>query len=142
MKKILATVLTAATFALGANVAKSDEGGMFTVITNADDQTRMMALVLTRQAVDRGREARILLCSYGAELALQDYEGPSFEPAGRNPQQMLQGLINDGVQVEVCAIYLPQADADESDLIDGVGAAKPPQVGEYMGREDVRYFTF
>lgn len=116
---------------------------MFTVITSDSAETQMMALILTMQAVQQQRDARVLLCDAGGDVARTDVEdGPVFEPAGRSPQQMLRGLIKQGVQVDVCAIYLPQRDADESDLIDGVGAAKAPEVGDHMADPDVRYFSF
>jgi len=50
--------------------------------------------------------------------------------------------MNNGVQVDVCGIYLPNRDYTEADLMDGIGTAAPPEVAEYMKQEGVRYFTF
>ena len=135
---LIGLVLTA--FAASPAAASDD---LFTVITSGSDETRMMALILTMQAVNQEREARVLLCDAGGDLAVADEpEGPVFEPAGMTPRQLLRGLIDRGVRVDVCAIYLPQRAYDESDLIDGVGSAQADEVGAYMAEPDVRYFSF
>ena len=140
---LLKRMLVAVTLLLLATPAMAERNPMFTVITSADHETRMMALILSMQALNQERSVRVLLCGDGGELALADAdEGPVFEPAGRTPRQMLRGLIDQGVQVDVCAIFLPQRDADEGSLIDGVGSARADEVGAYMAKPEVRYFTF
>ncbi len=136
-------MLVAITLLLLALPAMAERNPMFTVITSAEEETQMMALILSMQAIEQDRSVRILLCDAGGELALADKdEGTVFEPAGRTPQQLLTGLIQRGVQVDVCAIFLPQREAGEDDLIEGVGSARAPEVGEYMATPEVRYFTF
>ena len=120
----------------------SSDNELFVVVTSGDAETQMMAMVLATQSLNQDVNVRILLCSDGGDLALKVSEFPSFEPAGRSPKQLLTGLIDRGVQVEVCGIYLPNRDVDESELIDGVGPAAPPDVARYMKQENVRYFTF
>ncbi|MBP3191846.1 DsrE family protein [Natronogracilivirga saccharolytica] len=65
-----------------------------------------------------------------------------FVQADRSPGDLLNNLTAQGVQVEVCGIYLPNREADEDDLAEGIGMAAPPEVAEYMRQEHVRYFTF
>ena len=56
--------------------------------------------------------------------------------------QMLSGLLKAGATVEVCALFLPNADRAPTDLTDGVTVAKPPEVAAYMLKPGVRAFGF
>lgn len=127
---------------ISVDQSKSSENELFVVLTSDDAETQMMALVLATQSANQDVPVRILLCSNAGDLALTDYESPAFMPADRSPKELLSDLIDRNVKVEVCGIYLPNRDVDETDLIDGVGTADPPEVAEYMKRDDVRYFTF
>ena len=120
------------------------QGGdtLFVVLTSGDAETQMMAMVLATQSLDKEVPVRVLLCSDAGELALKDYESPVFAPAGRSPKQLLQGLIERDVKVEVCGIFLPNRDHTEENLIEGVSPAAPPEVAEFMKQAGVRYFTF
>ena len=122
--------------------AQSDTESLFVVLTSDDAETQMMAMVLATQSLNKDVPVRVLLCSDAGDLALKDSESPAFAPADRSPKQLMMGLMNNGVKVEVCGIYLPNRDYTEADLIDGIGTAAPPEVAEYMKQEGVRYFTF
>jgi intracellular sulfur oxidation DsrE/DsrF family protein len=50
-------------------------------------------------------------------------------------------MIEAGVQVDVCAIYLPTEGMDQSDLRAGVGVATPPAIGKVMADPVTRLFT-
>lgn len=115
---------------------------LFVVVTSSDAETQMMAMVLATQSLNQEVDVRVLLCSDGGDLALRHTESPRFQPADRSPKQLLTGLIERGVTVEVCGIYLPNREYTEEDLIDGVGIASPPEVARYMKGDHVRYFTF
>lgn len=115
---------------------------VFVVVTSGEAQTQMMAMVLATQMKAKGASVRILLCDAGGTLAVEDESFPTFKPADRTPQELLQGLMQEDTPVEVCAIFLPNTDYEQSDLLDGVGVAKPEPVAEYMMNPDVRYFTF
>ena len=121
-------------------VESNDE--LFVVVTTGDEETQMMAMVLATQSLNQNINVRVLLCSSAGDLAIKGLESRSFEPADRSPKQLLKGLINQGVKVEVCGIYLPNRNYEESDLIEGIGLASPPEVAEYMRNDLVRYFTF
>ncbi len=128
-----------------ATEASSEAAGgpqVFVVVTAEDNQTRGMAMVLARQMHDQGAALRILLCGPGGELAVDGLDAAPLAPRGITPQQLLRGLINDGVTVDVCAIFLPNTEWTDEDLIAGVGTAMPPEVAAYMLGEGVRYFTF
>lgn len=125
-----------------AQAQTDDPEELFVVVSTDDAQTQMMAMVLANQSLSQGASVRVLLCGEGGRLALADEEFPAFQPADRTPQQLLRNLINEGVTVDVCAIFLPNTDTDESDLIEGIGTARPPAIAEYMMKPGVRHFTF
>jgi intracellular sulfur oxidation DsrE/DsrF family protein len=81
------------------------------------------------------------LCDAAATLAVQDKSFPTFQPAGRTPQDLLRGLVQKGAPVEVCAIFLPTTEYDSSDLLDGIGVAKPGPIADHMIKPGVRYVT-
>ncbi|WP_158607316.1 DsrE family protein [Rhodohalobacter sp. SW132] len=126
--------------ALSGNDNSSED--LFMVLTSGDAETQMMAMVLATQSANQDVAVRVLLCSEAGELAIRGVESPEFAPANRSPKQLLNGLIDRGVNVEVCGIFLPNREYTEEDLTDGIGVAAPPEVAEYMRREGVRYFTF
>lgn len=118
---------------------------LLTLITSEDPETQFMALTLTLNAKAAGASPRILLCSKGADLALDDPPAAAtaaLKPSGLAPQDLLKRLIADGVQSDVCAIYLPNRPFGPEALIDGVGVAKPAEVGRLMAAPDLRLFSF
>lgn len=117
------------------------EHRLFVTVTGSATQDRAMPLTLANKAVDQGLEVRVLLCGDGAELALADYEAQSFDPPGVTPKDLLGRLMNNGVTVEVCAIFLPNTDYDEDDLTDGIGIGAPDDVAEYMMGPRTRIFS-
>lgn len=142
MPKLLLATALAATFLASGSALAADKPDMFVFLTSPDPQTQGMALVLTTQAVEQGRTARILLCGPAGDLGLQASESPALKPRDVSPKQMLQGLIGKGVPVEVCALFLPNAERTEADLLPGITAAKPPVVAQMMLEPTVRWFAF
>jgi len=122
--------------------APTPADNIFVVVSSSEAQTQMMAMVLGNQVAAKGASVRVLLCDSAGKLAVQGESFPSFEPADKTPQDLLQGLMQKGATVEVCAIFLPNTEYEQSDLLDGVGVAKPGPVSDYMMQPDVRYFTF
>lgn len=138
MKNIifLSFVLTFSSF-LPAN-----EPEHFVVLTSDDAETQMMALVLTTQSVNKNVDVSVLLCSSAGMLAIEGSGSPSFAPANRSPKQLLTALIERGVEVNVCGIFLPNREYTNDDLLQGVGVASPPDIAEHMKKPNVRFFTF
>ena len=126
-----------------ATMAQSDPD-MLTILTSDEDETQAMALILTMQAQQKGAMPQVLLCDDAGDLAVTSEvnESETLRGPDASPAQMIQRLINNGVQVDVCAIYLPNRDFTEADLIDGVGIAQPPAIGALVADPDVRRFTF
>ncbi len=135
-------ILASSTLTAGEHGGSSPK--LLTIITSDSNETQAMALILTMHYTRGGGEARILLCDAAGEMAVADSEmgGTVVQPADRSPRQMLQGMINAGVTVEVCAIFLPGQGLEQSALLDGVGVAQPPRIAELMASPDWRLFTF
>lgn len=134
--KIIAAALLAATAfgtVIGAGQAVAeDRQKLVTIVTAAEPQTQLMAMVLTMQAAQQGASVHIMLCGPAADIALK--EAPDSATAGQPPRGMSpQGLMQTirekaGATVEVCAIYLPGKGLEPSALLDGVGVAKPEEM--------------
>lgn len=121
-----------------------DTPDMLTIITSDDDETQAMALILTMQAQRNGVTPQILLCDDASELAVTSEVDDSEVLRGPDASaaQMIQRMVNNGVTVDVCAIFLPNSEYTEDDLVDGVGVAQPPAIGALVADPAVRLFTF
>lgn len=137
-KSILAAIATAGlaacatTSAVTPTTTTESADTMLTIITSPDPETQLMALVLTRSAMEAGERPHILLCSAGGDLALMDAPASAtapLQPKGASPQGLLKMLLAGGVGVEVCAIYLPNRPFGAEALLEGVGVAKPDDMG-------------
>lgn len=125
--------------------AKPVSDAMLTIVTSGETETQLMALVLTRSAKAAGETPRILLCSGGGDLALAappESATTPLQPQGATPQGLLRTLITEGVQVDVCAIYLPNRPFGKEALIDGIGVAKPADIAELIASPDIRILSF
>lgn len=111
-------------------------------VTSADNQAQGMAMVLAGQMAEQKAAVRVLLCGPAGQLALKSYEPATLKPRNVSPKQMMAGLIKGGATVEVCALFLPNADKTPADLIEGVSVAKPPEVAAYMVKPGVRAYGF
>lgn len=124
-----------------AAIAQPQPEAFFNV-TNSDNQAQGMAMVLATQMLEQKVAVRMLLCGPAGQLALKTYEPAALKPRNVTPKQMMQGLIKGGATVEVCALFLPNADRTNADLIEGVAVAKPPEVAAYMVKHGVKAFGF
>ena len=115
---------------------------LFVSINSGVTQTQGVAMVLTSQALAQKAAVRILLCSEGGQLAVKDKESASLKPMNKSPKELLQGLMKAGAKVEVCALFLPNADLKPTDLIDGIGVAKPTDVAEYFLKPNVKTLSY
>ena len=134
--KTLALATTAALSVALPALAQDKPETLVTILTAAEPQTQLMAMVLAANAAQQGVAQHILLCGPAADIALKD--APETATAPQPPRDMSpQGLmrkIMEGPQntVEVCAIYLPGKGADQTALIDGVGVADPQAMAGTM----------
>lgn len=139
-----ALVVMSAGFATAAQAEGPNR--LLTILTAAEPQTQLMAMVLTMNAMAAGAEAEVLLCGPAGDIALR--EAPASATAGQPPKDASpQGLMKmmmakNGLKVQVCAIYLPGKGADASVLLDGVTAAAPDAMGAAIVAEDTTVMSF
>lgn len=103
MKKTLLIAVAALGFASAASAQQQ----LFVNIHSGQAMAQGAGLVLAGQALEQKANVRILLCDAAADIAVNGKEMPTLKPRNVTPQQMLQGLIKAGAQVEVCALYEP-----------------------------------
>lgn len=135
-------VVLSALMALSLSSFAQTPAEVFLNVTSADNQSQGMAMVLATQMAEQKATVRILLCGPAGQLALKTYEPAALKPRNVTPKQMLAGLMKSGATVEVCALFLPNADRAPVDLTEGVTVAKPPEVAAYMLKPGVRAFGF
>ena len=128
-----------------ATAAAASGDRLVTVVTSADPQTQLMAMVLTMQAVQQGAETHILLCGPGGDLGLAEPPASATAPQpprDLSPQGLMKAIMQQGATVEVCAIYLPGRGAGREALLAGVGVANPPDMARAMMDDDARVWSF
>ena len=135
-------IILSALMALSLSSFAQTPSEAFFNVTSADNQAQGMAMVLATQMGEQKASVRILLCGHAGQLALKTYEPAALKPRNVTPKQMMAGLMKAGATVEVCALFLPNADRTPADLTDGVTVAKPPEVAAYMLKPGVKAFGF
>ncbi len=115
-------LITAALLAT-ALVAQADE--LFVSIHSGAAMAQGAGLVLAGQALEQKVDVRVLLCDAAGDIAVNGQSMPTLKPRNVTPQQMLQGLINAGAKVEVCALYLPNTGRQATDLLAGPPPNRP-----------------
>ena len=137
MKKSALIVLLACGLASAASAQE-----LFFNIHSGQAMAQGAGLVLAGQALEQKASVRVLLCDAAADIAVTGKEMPSLKPRNVTPQQMLQGLIKGGAQVEVCALFLPNSGRQVCDLIPGVTPAKPADVAAHLLKPSVKILAF
>lgn len=130
---------------IAAPALAEDPRPLVTVVTAENPQTQLMAMVLSMQAVEQGHDLHILLCGAGGDLALADAPDSATAPQpprDMSPQGLMQGLMQRGATVEVCAIYLPGLGAGPEALLEGVAVAQPPEMAGAMLAEGTMVWSF
>ncbi len=144
MQRLLAFTLIAlfvSMVALPAAADEPEEQRLFVTITGSGAQERAMPLVLANQALDQGATVRVLLCGAGAELALTDHPEEKLAPRNVSAQDLMRRLIDHGVPIEVCAIFLPNSEYSQDDLLPKIGVAQPGEIASWMLAPNTRLFS-
>lgn len=130
----------------GPALAQETPETLVTILTSAEPQTQLMAMVLAMQAAQQGVAPHILLCGPAGDIALKD--APESATAPQPPRDMSpKGLLTaitalPGAKVEVCAIYLPGKGAQPDVLMDGVSVAQPPAMAAAMIAPNARIASY
>ncbi|XPV69139.1 MAG: hypothetical protein ACNI25_00835 [Halarcobacter sp.] len=131
MKKFLSVVSIGA-FLLTSNLQAEQNKGLNVVLTSGEPQTQLMAMVLSMMTLNQEKLVNMTLCSKAGDLAIKGKESPILKPKNKSPKMMLQAIMKKGAKVEVCPLYLPNANLDKSNLIEGINVAKPPMVAKQL----------
>lgn len=143
MKKFLLALT--ASLGLGSVVQADDAPNLVTMLASGEPQTQLMSMVLTMQSMQQGSSAHILLCGPAGDLALKEAPASATAPQAprdMSPQGLMQKIMQSGATVEVCAIYLPNKGVEPAALLDGVSAAKPPEMAARMLAPNTRIMSF
>ena len=146
MQNALRILVLAAFAATGLAIAQATEKPkLVTIVGTGEPQVQLMSMVLTMQSLKQGAKVHVLLCGPGGDLALKDAPASATtaqKPKGMSPQGLMKKVMAAGATVEVCAIYLPNKGLDKSALIEGVGAAKPPEMAARLIADHTRIMSF
>jgi hypothetical protein len=155
IKTTLALATAAAAIGLSGATMGDSHGGeapqdrALVILTSDSLETQGMAMILSNAMQEQGTQLSILLCDSAGDLAVDGYESaeaintPPSNPAGQvKPEGILGMLMENGAQVDVCAIYLPNSDHEEGDLREGVGVAAPGPMAEMMRDPSIPVYSF
>ncbi|MEA1956183.1 MAG: hypothetical protein U9N02_06775 [Campylobacterota bacterium] len=146
MKKIIATTALVASLITPSILSASQAKGLNVLVNSGNPQTQAMAMVLSLMTIKKHKkEVRIVLCGDAGDLADKNVKGtPVKRPNGKAPsaKQHLKLLIKKGAKVEVCPLYLPNANKNKSVLLDGITIAKPPMVAGSLLHDDFQNISF
>ena len=127
MRKSYYTLVLSAFLMLSGTAIAEQAKGLNVIITSADRQAQMMAMVLSTQAMKtHEKEVTMILCASAGDLALQSTETPTLPPLNKSPTMLLKKLLQMGATVVICPMYLPTVGKSTEDLIDGITVGKPP----------------
>lgn len=82
------------------------------------------------------------LCDKAGDLALQNAPDDKLKPNDVSPAQLLGRLQQQGANVSVCALYLPNSEYTQADLREGIEVATPPAMAAQMTQENMRVHSF
>lgn len=146
MKKTLAVFSLVGLLFAPASLIAQDAKGLNVLVNSGNPQTQAMAMVLSLMSIKKhGKKVNIVLCSDAGDLADKNIKDtPVKRPNGKAPsaKDHLKMLIKAGASVEVCPLYLPNANKDKSVLLDGITVAKPPKVAKRLLNQDFQNITF
>lgn len=146
MKSLMTKALLVTALAVPTLVSASELKGLNVLITSADAQTQMMAMVLSSSVLnDQKKAVNITLCGPAGNLALKDFTAAGVKkPDGTmaNPKGALAGIMKAGAVVTVCPLFLPNAEKDATALVEGISVAKPPMVAKGLTDPDFNNISF
>ncbi len=143
MKKSYYTLVLAAFLMLSGAALAEQAKGLNVIVTSADRQAQMMAMVLSLQTMKtHGKEVTMILCATAGDLALQSTETPTFLPLNKSPTMLLKKLLQMGASIVICPMYLPTAGKTTDDLIEGITVGKPPVCAGQVLDQDYQNLTF
>lgn len=133
MRTLSITLWICCIFAVPNIVYSSEQPRTLLLIVTTDDPlTQLMSMVLATESRKKEAQVEILLCGKAGDLAVNGSAEVFLKPKNTSPQMLLKNLIGAGVKVEICPPYLPNANKNTQDLLEGIAVAKPPQVADRL----------
>ncbi len=148
MKKLIKSVVLTSSilFALGATQqisAGEMAKGLNVMVTSPDNQTQLMAMVLSLQTIKKhDKKINMVLCGPAGVLALKDTVTPKLKPLNVSPTMLLNKIMKLGANVSVCPLYLPNADKTKADLIEGITVAKPSVIAGKLLNKNLQNLAY
>lgn len=147
MKKFIKPLLlSSALLVASAPTVQADDHiakGLNVMVTTADHQSQLMAMVLSLQTLKKHeKKVNMVLCGPAGELALKSTQTPKLKPRNVSPTMLLNKIMKLGAKVSVCPLYLPNAGKSEADLIKGITVAKPPKVAKRLLNTHFQNLTY
>lgn len=115
---------------------------LLVIVTTDDSVTQFMSLTLARLAKKKGTNVDVLLCGAAGSLGMKGSPEVLLKPKNKSPQMLLKGLIQSGINVEICPPYLPNAGKTASDLTEGVVVAKPLAIADKLIDMDTKILSY
>ncbi|MGM0520047.1 MAG: hypothetical protein ACQERD_10435 [Campylobacterota bacterium] len=142
MIKKISSLIIGSMFLFSVNAFASDAKGLNVMLTSKVPQTQQMAMVLSMMTLKKGKNVNMVLCSDAGDLAIKGKKSPALKPMDKSPKMMLQAIMKKGANVEICPLYLPNANLKKSDLIGGITVAKPPVVADKLLNSDYTTLSY
>ncbi|MEL6682970.1 MAG: hypothetical protein AAFQ09_10030 [Pseudomonadota bacterium] len=144
LKKFLvsaAVVMSTVSHAIAEEVSD-----LVAVVTSSQPQIQLMSMVLSVQAAQQGVNVHVLLCGAAGDMALKDapeaVTAPQ-PPLNVSPQTFMTILAaNENTTIEVCALYLPGKNIQQTDLLEGIGVASPGDMAALLTTGSARVISF
>lgn len=143
MKRAVYVLVGAAFLLLGSSTLAEQAAGLNVIVTSADRQAQMMAMVLSLQAMEtHGKDVTMILCASAGDLALESTKTETFPPLNKSPTMLLNQLLRRGASVFICPMYLPTVGKSTDDLIEGIVVGKPPECAGQVLDKAYQNLTF
>lgn len=139
-KKIIAGLTLGMALSTGAFAGSAK--GLNVTLTAGDDQTQLMAMVLSMKSLGQKKAVNVVLCAEAGNLAIKGAKSKVLKPLDKSPKMLLKGIIKKGANVQVCPLFLPNANKDKSALIKGVSVAKPDEVAKRLLDTDFKNLSY
>lgn len=132
MKKYFSSIVLLLLITAPSILTAESSKGLNVMLTSADNQTQMMAMVLSMKTLKQNKKVRVVLCSNAGDLAVKGIKSPKLKPMDKSPKMLLKGIIKNGAEVKICPLYLPNASKDKSVLLEGITVAKPATIAKNL----------
>lgn len=141
MKKVLIVGIMSM-FLFISNAFAVQAKGLNVVLTSANAQTQMMAMVLSMKTLAQNKKVYMTLCSKAGDLAVKGMKSKVLKPLDKSPKMLLKALIKKGAIVGICPLYLPNANKKKSVLLKGITVAKPLDVATQLLNKDYTILSY